>query len=117
MKKRLAAMVLAVLLVLSISVCAAELRYTSIYPSLTFSGTTANCGANIEADNSTDTISAIITLKQGSTVIKNWTSSGVGELNFRKTAAVAKGGTYTLVVNAKVAGVALNAVSTTATCP
>lgn len=117
MKKRTTAVILVVLLVLSISAYAIDARYASVYPSLAFNGTTATCRAIVEADNSTDTISASISLKQGSTVVKSWTASGKGTLDFSKTATVTKGSTYTLVVNATVAGVALNAVSVTGTCP
>lgn len=79
----------------------------SISSSLTFSGTTANCGARIVGMSGTTRISATFTLQRrvnGTWVtIKTWTeSSSSNTLNFSGTHTVTKGFTYRLSVNATV---------------
>jgi|GEM_PF-7015752 len=64
MKRRMFSLAALMLLVLSISVQAAQLRAAG-NPSLSFSGTTANCYVNYRSASTSDKVSATLTLYQG----------------------------------------------------
>lgn len=117
MKKRMLSMVLAAILLLTVSVFAVTPRYEAAKAILTFSGTTAICRAAIITENSTDAVSVIMTLKQGSRVVDTWTVRGNGSMDIVRTAACASGLTYTLTVSAMIAGQSQPQSVTTATCP
>lgn len=92
--------VTAMLALLLISpVCAAERSASRVYPSLTFSGTTANCSVTVIADSAEETISITVKLWDGSTCIKTWNDTGTGTLVFKGTATVEKGKTYDMTVD------------------
>ena len=78
--------------------------------------TTANCRVSVSADRSTDQISAVIQLWNGSTRIARWTDSGTGYLLFSNSATVSKGKTYELTVDVKINGVSKPQVSIEGTC-
>jgi len=108
MKKKLSAVTLVVILVFSLSISAfARWNSTDIcYTTLSFSGTTANCGLNVETINSSDKITAKLELKNPSgTVIKTWSNiTGTGYLSFGDTYSPVSKGTYTLVATVTVTG-------------
>ncbi len=104
MKKRIFSFFLVLALVLAIPVYA-EARKATLLVSLAFDGTTANCSASAIADRSADKIDMTIELYQGNTKVTSWEKSGSGSLNFRDTAKVTKGKTYTLKVYATINGV------------
>ena len=83
---------------------------------ISFDGTTANCRVSVSADRSTDQISAVIQLWNGSTRIARWTDSGTGYLLFSNSATVSKGKTYELTVDVKINGVSKPQVSIEGTC-
>ena len=85
-------------------------------PAISFDGTTANCRVSVSADRSTDQISAVIQLWNGSTRIARWTDSGTGYLLFSNSATVSKGKTYELTVDVKINGVSKPQVSIEGTC-
>lgn len=88
----------------------------TILPAISFDGTTANCRVSVSADRSTDQISAVIQLWNGSTRIARWTDSGTGYLLFSNSATVSKGKTYELTVDVKINGVSKPQVSIEGTC-
>ena len=95
---------------------AASPRVMTILPAISFDGTTANCRVSVSADRSTDQISAVIQLWNGSTRIARWTDSGTGYLLFSNSATVSKGKTYELTVDVKINGVSKPQVSIEGTC-
>lgn len=118
MKKYIAALSVILVIMLSIPANALESRVGVKIPTLTFNGTTATCKVLITADNTSDDISATITLCNGSNCIENWNVQGQsGVLRFEKTAAVDKGKTYTLSVDYRINGESQDTFSITRTCP
>ena len=116
---RKASILLALLLLVAIftTAQASPARISPAYPSLSFSGTTANCSVYIKADNLNDSISATIQLWQGSSCVATWYASGVGSLTHSASKAVTSGLQYTLTVDANINGSSIPRVSTTKTCP
>ena len=108
--------ILLLAMLLSLSAYAASPRVMTILPAISFDGTTANCRVSVSADRSTDQISAVIQLWNGSTRIARWTDSGTGYLLFSNSATVSKGKTYELTVDVKINGVSKPQVSIEGTC-
>jgi hypothetical protein len=117
MAKRMVAMATLLVLALSISVQAAEPHVIRNNPSLTFSGTTAICSVDCKSGNSSDQISATLTLYQGSTYVDSWSSSGNGRVLISKSCPAKSGKEYKLVLSYSVNGQAQSPVSVTNTCP
>lgn len=69
LKKRIIPLILLLAMLLSLSAYAASPRVMTILPAISFDGTTANCRVSVSADRSTDQISAVIQLWNGSTRI------------------------------------------------
>lgn len=67
LKKRIIPLVLLLAMLLSLPAYAASPRVMTILPAISFDGTTANCRVSVSADRSTDQISAVIQLWNGST--------------------------------------------------
>ena len=118
MKKRIIPLVLLLAMLLSLPAYAVSPRVMTILPAISFDGTTANCrvSVSVSADRSTDQISAVIQLWNGSTRIARWTDSGTGYLLFSNSATVSKGKTYELTVDVKINGVSKPQVSIEGTC-
>ena len=116
MKRRILAMFLAMLLVAIIPVSAATPRATGAVPTLTFSGTTANCGITVMADNTTDTIEVTLKLWHGTRCLATWTADGSGYLRVRETATVTSGLTYRLTADVVLNDVAQPQTSVSARC-
>ena len=116
LKKRIIPLILLLAMLLSLSAYAASPRVMTILPAISFDGTTANCRVSVSADRSTDQISAVIHLWNGSTRIARWTDSGTGYLLFSNSATVSKGKTYELTVDVKINGVSKPQVSIEGTC-
>lgn len=115
MKKRFVAVFFIISMLLMLPAHAATARAIVVAPSIKFDGTTATCYVGITADRTTDKISASMELWQGNTLIDSWTGSGTWTLKMEKTATVAKGKTYDLVINYSVNGVEKTPVSTSRT--
>lgn len=117
MKKR--AFVIAILLLLSLSVSAqaAELRSIRIKPELYFSETTATCSVSIKADNANDKIEATLTLYQGNNYVDSWNNSGTGRVFVSGSCEVESGKSYKLVLDYSINGIAQLPKATTGTCP
>ena len=115
--KKTVALVTAMILLISIfplSAFAITPRAPSIYPTLTFNGTTATCGLVVTAED-TDTITATVRLYRGSSVVATWTPRAVGTMGFYDYATVARNATYTLTAQVYINGVAQAPASTTRT--
>lgn len=112
------ALLLAIVLILStpLSVHAAEPRMLSIYPGISFSGTTAECSLAVTGDYADDEIDVVIKLWRGSTCLRTWYASGEGYVFWEDTATVTKGQTYKLTVDVTVNDVLKPRVSTSGTC-
>lgn len=115
MKKRILAMASALMLMLT-PAYAVQSRAPAVLPSLSFSGTTANCEVLATGDKFTDDIYLEIELWHDSVKIEDWTASGEGFVDFRDTASVKSGNTYTLKVYAEINNVEITPVSITKTC-
>lgn len=107
---------LLIFLMLTMSAQAVEERAITAIPSLTFSGTTANCFADCKGGNSSDKVNITITLYQGTTFIKSWSGSGVGRLYISGDCKVEKGKTYDLVLEYSINGVEKPSITVTNTC-
>ncbi len=75
-----------------------------VIPMLSFTGTTANCKADVTASRTSDEIDVTMILWQGDTQLKSWSASGTGSVFLSKTYSVEKGKTYTLTVDATING-------------
>lgn len=84
---------------------------------LSFSGTTAYCSAVCNGDKATDSISATLTLYQGSTEIDSWSNLGTFCVPVSGNCNVSSGVTYRLELTWTVNGVAQPDFSVTNTCP
>lgn len=117
MKKRILAVVLLLVLALSLSAQATSPRIAAGRPRLSFSGTTASCLVDYKSGNSTDKLSATLTLWQGSTRVDSWTDSGTGRVTISEQCAVKSGKDYKLTLTWSLNGTAQSAVSVTGRCP
>lgn len=84
-------------------------------PSLTFSGTTANC--SITVTQSGEPISVTLELYQGSTLIDSWSKSGSSRVKVSGSATVSSGLSYRLEAHGTINGVPFTATPVTKTCP
>lgn len=117
MKVRGSVLVLLLVLLLANTVYAQDMRINTSYAEISFSGTTAQCYAEISGNKGSDKISATIKLNCGSQNIKTWNeSSDSGRLTFYDTVDVTKGNTYELVVEYSVNGRAQQSFSDSGTC-
>lgn len=115
MKKRFAPLVLVFVLILSLSANAAAPRAEAgILPSLTFTGTTANCSVTITAPGKD--IEATITLWYGNRVIDSWSGSGSSLIAISGSAGVIMGEEYVLRVTGSIDDVPFDVVRVSGTC-
>lgn len=105
MKRKLLPLFIIMAIVFTIPVCAASTRTIYARPSITFSGTEADCMVRITADKMSDKVVATMELWQGTTMIDSWSGTGMYTLKLNGTAKVAKNKTYTLKVKYSVNGV------------
>ena len=97
MKKIISAILVAVmLLAISVVSFAEPYRIASATPTLSFSGTTANCKVTIR--DSGKAISATMSLWDGNTCIDSWPGSGISLVIISGSHEVEQGKTYTLKV-------------------
>lgn len=114
MKRRMAALVCVLMFVLSMTANAAEPRAKQVVPTLTFSGTTANCSVTI-MELGKD-INATMSLWCGNTLVDYWSGNAANMLTLGGSCPVVKGQTYTLKVSGTIGGVLFNGVPIIATC-
>lgn len=109
--------VLFVVIMIGASAKAANESYARIITGLSFSGTTATCSLKVYAEHTTDTIVATVTLKHGSTTVKQWTNlTDYGILDFSDTASVSYGETYTMQIMLTINGSPYPVADITRTC-
>ena len=114
--KKMAFLLVLVLLVSLPLEAAAATRTIAVSPQLNFTGTTAKCVVTVAGDNSSQYIQVSMKLMYGSSTVASWSGSGYGYVYLSKTATVTSGRTYTLVVQVTVDGVVKDPVSVTKTC-
>lgn len=81
-------MSLILVMLLSVSAHAIQIRSITSVPHLSFDGNNASCVIQIVGDKMTDEISATMELRCGSDLIASWNGSGSGILKMTKSAAV-----------------------------
>lgn len=117
MKKRIVALTVAVVLLLTIS-AAALTRAETVAPYLWFDGKTAHCSVEVTADHPNDPITITATLWRGSTDLATWTETGYGIVLLDESKVVSVTGvTYKLTADVTVNGEVFEQVYTTAKCP
>ena len=114
MKKRFVPLVLAFMMILSLSASATEPRISEIIPQLSFDGTTANYFVAIT--NLGKDIEATITLWRGNRVIEFWSGRGSSALGINGSIGVTKGEEYVLSVTGSISGIPLDVVNISGTC-
>lgn len=117
MKRRMFSLAALLLLVLSISVQAAQPRANDNRPVLSFNGTSASCYVNCKSTSTSDKVSATLTLYQGGTYVDSWSESGTGSAFISGSCKVQSGKSYTLTLSYSINGQSKPSVSTTGTCP
>ena len=117
MRKRVFALAVPLLLILSLSAQALEARVLDVAPVLTFNGTTASCSVSFRADNTKDKVTATLTLYQGNTYVDSWTDSGTGRVFISENCEVESGKSYRLVLSYSINGAAKPAKEVSGTCP
>ena len=109
MKRRVLAMMLCVLVVMSFAVSARYNLVTRFLPAFTISGNTASWSLLVQTADSSASIDATLKLCTASgTVLKTWEKSATGTLSFSSTYTVTSPGTYYLKVDVDVDGAAGN---------
>ena len=117
MGKRVFALAVPLLLFLTLSAQALDARITRVEPDLDFNGTTAVCSATCRADNTTDKVSATLTLYQGNTYVDSWSDSGTWRVSISESCKVESGKSYRLVLSYSINGVVKPAKEVSGTCP
>jgi len=114
--KRFTAILAAVVLVFTmcVSAFAVEPRATTARPTLSFSGTTANCSVVITSYG--DDIEATMELWRGATLVDSWSDEGTSMLTIKGSCTVTKGVTYTLKVSGTADGVSFSTPNVSKTC-
>lgn len=102
---------IAMAMLLAIPAYAASARTIDVIPDINFNGTKATCTVQITGDRATDRIVATVELRQGSTLIDDWSVSGYGILKIEETSNVVKNKTYKLTVDYTINGIAQTPVS------
>ncbi len=118
MRKILALLsVLVIVLTVSFPVKAENQSNAIITANLTFNGiSTATCSLDVNAGNASYPIVATVTLKHGSTIVKQWLNlTANGYMSFSDTANVVYGETYTMQITVAVNGVVYNLADITKT--
>ena len=95
----------------------ANIESTSIQPSLSFSGTTANCSVVARADHVSDSISVTLKLWRGTTLLKTWSNSGNLIVTISDTYTVTSGYIYKLTADVTVNSTVYPTVSVSKYCP
>lgn len=116
MKKKAIAMFCSLMLIVVLCAPAyAATKSNYAFPTLSFTGTTANC--SVTASELGQNISLTLKLWCGNSLVAMWIKSGTSFVQISKTCAVVSGNTYTLEASGTVGGAAISSVPVTATCP
>lgn len=104
MKKKFLFLILLLATVCIMTAQAITTRASTIVPSLSFNSTTATCVVVIRADTDDADIIVNAELLEDGDPYRNWTGSGTGRLQFKRTASVRKGHTYTFSADVTIDG-------------
>ena len=116
MKKRMLALALVMLMLLSVTAVAVMPRAPHVVPRLSFNGTTATCKVNASGDSSSDRITVLMVLWHDGDVVDSWQDSGTFSLSLTEYAPVIRGETYVLTADVAINGIWLDTVSVDGTC-
>ena len=117
MKKSAFLLALVFAFLLGVNARAAEARASGGSPVLSFTGTTATCYVDCQGNSSRDTVTATLTLYQGSTYVDSWSGTDTGSVFVYGQTSVRSGKSYRLVLTYSVNGVSQSSRSITKTCP
>ena len=115
MWKRIMSMLLCVILLYGLTVSAVEPRWSVQNPQLEFDGTTAYC--SFTHSSMGDTVTVIMRLLQGDTLVDSWTQTGVSKISMSETCQVSRLKMYTLEVSGTCGGVSFGPVTVSKRCP
>lgn len=110
MFRRSTALLIAIVIVMSVAATpamAVEPRLLSVYPSLNYTNSTANCGLTVIGNTGNEYLVATIRLwkvSNGTSLVATWYASGTGGISFSQTQEITKGQTYRLDVELMVNG-------------
>lgn len=107
-------LVITLMAALAAAAYAEPMRAPSANPTLSFSGTTANCKVTVSEFNKQ--ISVTMTLWDGKTCVASWSDSGKSVVSLSKSCTVEAGKSYTLQVSGTSGGSPLSVPSVTKTC-
>ena len=114
MKRKVIGMTAVLLLMLSITANAVQMRALSPRVTLSFNGTTANCSATVtDAGKELD---VTLQLWHGNVLIDSWPASGTGMVFVQGSSKVIKGETYTLIVTGTSDGKSFSSTPFSRTC-
>ena len=116
MKKLAVFLALVLFISVPLNVQAVEPRLIWEGPTLTFSGTTAECELTIDADRVSDYMVVTLKLFQGNNLVKQWSKAGSISVTVSGTCTVTKGVTYTLTGEVMINGTSRPTLSVTKTC-
>lgn len=114
MRKRIVALTLIFMLLLSLTSFAAGPSRNITIPSLSFSGTTANCSVSVRDPGSSITVT--LTLYRGWSTIASWSGSGENSVRVSGSAAVKDGLEYRLVATGTINGVPFTSAEIVGVC-
>lgn len=103
------------IMALASAVNAAELRAIMPTPSLSFSGTTAQCRVSFTDFGSS--IVLTLSLWNGNKLVDSWTKTGTSYVAINENCQVISGTTYTLKVTGTCGNATIPTTSVTKTCP
>lgn len=114
MQRRILALAMLTVMILSLTAQAVDARAALNKPILSISGTTATCEVDYKSASSSDTVKITLALWCGDNIVDSWTETGYGEVSMKETCTVVKGNTYDLVMMPVVNGVAKSTVTVSA---
>lgn len=114
MKKKLCAILVLILFVMTITANAVQPRVINPTLSLSFSGTTANCSGLLSSVG--DKIDVELQLWQGNKMIASWPASGTSAVSASGTCSVTKGKTYSLLFAGTIDGATFSSQPLTKAC-
>lgn len=114
---RKTALLVAIILILAMPLSvAAQPRTIVIRPTLSFSGTTANCKGTVVGNNTSDHIEVLLKLMHGPYCVGTWYDSGYGFVIVQGSTTVIQGDAYELVIEATINNVKQPSASITDIC-
>lgn len=98
MWKKVVALTAALTLILAVAASAATPRMVSVFPTLRFNGTTAECEVFVVGNTTNEALFATVKLMHGDEMLRTWYPFARGVLDFAETVEVTRGEEYTLMV-------------------